>query len=35
MGEPRCYFVVGLDRYVAAIVLWCIVGIGRGCVNCC
>jgi hypothetical protein len=29
----RGYFVVGLDRYVAAIVLWYVVGIGRECVN--
>jgi hypothetical protein len=29
----RGYFVVGLDRYVAAIVPWCVVGIGRECVN--
>jgi hypothetical protein len=29
----RGYFVVRLDRYVAAIVPWCIVGIGRECVN--
>jgi hypothetical protein len=33
VGEPICYFVVGLDRYVAAMVPWCIVGIGRECVN--
>jgi hypothetical protein len=34
VGELRCYFVVGLDKYVAAIVPWGIVGIGRECVNC-
>ena len=33
VGEPMCYLVVGLDRYVAAIVPWCVVGIGRECVN--
>jgi hypothetical protein len=29
----RGYFDVGLDRYVAAKVPWCVVGIGRECVN--
>ena len=34
VGEPICYLVVGLDIYVAAIVLLYVVGIGRGCINC-
>jgi hypothetical protein len=34
VGEPICYFVVGLDIYVAAIVLLCVIEIGHGCINC-
>jgi hypothetical protein len=34
VGEPKCYSIVGLDIYVTAIVLWYVVGVGRGCINC-
>jgi hypothetical protein len=34
VGEQICYLVVGLDRYVGAIVLLWVIEIGHGCINC-